>query len=149
LPLFPDSYHRDTTHLTTEEHGAYLLLLMAAWGNDDCSLPDDEKRLAALAKLPLARWRKVSATVLEFWTREKGRIRQKRLSKEWLYVREKRAQAKAAIEARWKRERASGRHSDVRSGVIHLGGGGGDPFQEGNSTDEVGDTPLHVIEGSK
>src|SRR3546814_6166025 len=43
IPLFPDAYHRDTTHLTTEEHGAYLLLLMAAWGTEDCSLPNDER----------------------------------------------------------------------------------------------------------
>src|SRR3546814_13351955 len=44
IPLFPDAYHRDPTHLTTEEHGAYLLLLMAAWGTEDCSLPNDERR---------------------------------------------------------------------------------------------------------
>src|SRR3546814_3368504 len=96
IPLFPDAYHRDTTHLTTEEHGAYLLLLMAAWGTEDCSLPNDERRLAALSKTTVQRWRKIAPTVLEFWTIERGRIWQKRLMKEWLYVREKSKKARAA-----------------------------------------------------
>src|SRR3546814_9134794 len=70
IPLFPDAYHRDTTHLTTEEHGAYLLLLMAAWGTEDCSLPNDERRLAALSKTAVQRWRKIAPTVLEFRSEE-------------------------------------------------------------------------------
>src|SRR3546814_15039842 len=100
IPLFPDAYHRDTTHLTTEEHGAYLLLLMAAWGTEDCSLPNDERRLAALSKTTVQRWRKIAPTVLEFWTIERGRIWQKRLMKEWLYVREKSKKASADVSMR-------------------------------------------------
>lgn len=134
LPLFPDAYHRDTTHLTTEEHGAYLLLLMAAWGSDDCSLPNDERRLAALTKLPVARWRKIAPTVLEFWTIDRGRIRQGRLTKEWAYVQDKRAKAKAAIEGRWNREKGYGGNTNVPTDEVHLGGGGGvgpsHPIQE-------------------
>src|SRR3546814_18589523 len=81
IPLFPDAYHRDTTHLTTEEHGAYLLLLMAAWGTEDCSLPNDERRLAALSKTTVQRWRKIAPTVLEFWTIER-RSEERRVGKE-------------------------------------------------------------------
>src|SRR3546814_14621870 len=77
--------------LTTEEHGAYLLLLMAVWGTEDCSLPNDERRLAALSKTTVQRWRKIAPTVLEFWTIERGRIWQKRLMKEWLYVRDRKS----------------------------------------------------------
>lgn len=126
IPMFPDSYLRDTTHLTTEEHGAYFLLIMSAWGSDDCSLPNDEKRLAALAKLPLHRWRKIASTVLEFWTIDKGRISQKRLSHEWRYVKEKSAKARAAIAARWEAENAYGRNTNEYTDVIHLGGGEGE-----------------------
>src|SRR3546814_11524911 len=97
IPLFPDAYHRDTTHLTTEEHGAYLLLLMAAWGTEACSLPNDERRLAALSKTTVQRWRKLAPTVFEYWTIERGRIWQKRLMKECLYVREKSKQAHETV----------------------------------------------------
>lgn len=126
IPLFPDAYLRDTTHLTTEEHGAYFLLLMAAWGTEDCSLSNDEKRLAALSKMPVAKWRKIAPTVLEFWTIDKGRISQKRLKKEWAYVEQKKTKAKASIEQRWSREKGYGRNTNVGTDVIHLGGGGGE-----------------------
>lgn len=125
IPLFPDAYHRDTTHLTTEEHGAYLLLLMAAWGTEDCSLPNDERRLAALSKTTVQRWRKIAPTVLEFWTIERGRIWQKRLMKEWLYVREKSKKARAAVSMR-KDRRGYERNTNVGTNDLHLGGGGGE-----------------------
>lgn len=155
IPLFPDAYHRDTTHLSTEEHGAYLLLLMAAWGTEDCSLPNDEKRLAALTKMPLARWRKVAPTVLEFWTIERGKIWQGRLRKEWSYCRQKSEKAKAAVGMR--KDRAGyGRTTNVGTNDLHLGGGGG--VLAGSATsvgstdrgdDENERTPFDVIRGGR
>src|SRR3546814_5849832 len=108
--------------LTTEEHGAYLLLLMAAWGTEDCSLPYDERRLAALSKTTVQRWRKIAPNVLEFWTIEWGRIWQKRLMKEWLYVREKSNKARAAVSMRTDR-RGYERNTNVGTNDLHLGGG--------------------------
>lgn len=125
IPLFPDSYHKDTTHLTTEEHGAYLLLMMAAWGSDDCALPNNHARLAALVKLPLARWRKIADTVLEFWTLENGRWHQKRLLKEWHYVQAKSAKRKAAADTRWGMQMHMQNASKCNASAMHLGGGGG------------------------
>lgn len=59
LPLWTDAYLGDTTHLTTIEHGAYLLLLMAAWRSKTCSLPDDDKMLARITRLTTAQWRRI------------------------------------------------------------------------------------------
>lgn len=155
IPLFPDAYHRDTTHLTTEEHGAYLLLLMAAWGADDCSLPNDEKRLAALVKMPVARWRRMAPTVLEFWTIERGKIWQGRLRKEWLYCRSKSEKAKAAVSMR-KDRGGYERTTNVGTNDLHLGGGGGVLAGNRNYLGDTlgGDaenerTPFDVIRGGR
>jgi uncharacterized protein YdaU (DUF1376 family) len=153
IPVFPDAYLRDTTHLTTEEHGAYFLLLMAAWGSADCSLPNDDKRLAALAKMPLAKWRKIAPNVLEFWTIDKGRITQKRLLKEWHWVHEKSLKAKAAVAQR--RDRTGyERSTNVATSDLHLGGGGGggalssDGVRGGSATLDS-DGPFNVIPGGR
>jgi len=80
--------------------------------------------------------------VLEFWTIDRGRIRQGRLSREWQYVQAKRAKAKAAIEGRWNREKGYGRNTDVCSDEIHLGGGGGVGILAGKEKSCMGDTPA-------
>lgn len=152
IPLFPDAYHRDTTHLTTEEHGAYLLLMMAAWGSDDCTLPNDERRLAALVKMPVSRWRKIAPTVLEFWTIEKGRIMQKRLLKEWEYVREKSTKARAAVGMRKDRQERYGRTTNVGTNDLHHlgeGGGGGSLPRDDLGGDSLGANPFRVIGGNR
>lgn len=60
----------------------YLLLLMAAWRSPDCALPDDEDRLARMARVGLKKWRKVRQVMEEFWTIADGKWTQKRLLKE-------------------------------------------------------------------
>lgn len=150
IPLFPDAYLRDTMHLTTEEHGAYFLLLLAAWGNEDCSLPHDEKRLAALTKMPLVRWRKIAPTILEFWTIDRGRITQKRLSKEWAFVRAKSEKARASVAMR-KDRTGYERTTNVGTNDLHLGGGVGVlPRDEFRGDDDLrAGLGFSVVEGGK
>lgn len=103
LPLFTDAYLSDTRHLSTEEHGAYILLMMEAWRRPDCSLPDDDALLARLAGLSETRWAEVRAVVLSFWERDGRRkvLTQKRLSKEREYVSQKRALNREKSAKRW------------------------------------------------
>jgi uncharacterized protein YdaU (DUF1376 family) len=91
MPMFWDAYLADTTHLTTEEHGAYLLLLAAMWRRNG-SVPDDDKDNARILGLTPAKWRKVKArlvsTVSGFRV-ENGSITQEKLQKIWKNTQEK------------------------------------------------------------
>ena len=79
LPLFTDAYLADTRHLTTEEHGAYLLLLMCAWRSSGCELTDDDKTLARIAGLSPTRWRRLKPALVQFFDTSAGVWRQKKL----------------------------------------------------------------------
>lgn len=68
IPLFGDAYLADTFHLTLEEHGAYLKLLMIAWRMEGCALPNDDTRLAQMLGVSKAKWAKLKPVVLAFWT---------------------------------------------------------------------------------
>lgn len=102
IPLFGDAYLADTRHLSLEEHGAYLQLMMIAWRIDGCCLPDDDARLARMLGCTAAKWRKLKPTVMAFWTLEGGHWTQGRLSKERTFVEEKREKNRASAESRWK-----------------------------------------------
>lgn len=87
LPLWTDAYLGDTRHLTTLEHGAYLLLMMTAWRTPDCRLPDNDKLLARWAGLGPRQWQQIKPQVMQFWHLDEGHWVQKRLSKEAVWVR--------------------------------------------------------------
>ena len=101
IPFFGDAYLADTRHLTLEEHGAYLQLMMIAWRIDGCCLPDDDKRLARMLGISAGKWDKLKPTVMAFWTLENSTWTQGRLSKERRFVEEKRAKNKSSAESRW------------------------------------------------
>lgn len=65
MPIYIGDYLADTGHLTTTQHGAYLLLLMHYWRKRE--LPDDDKQLAAIAKLPLRIWLDTKETIQAFF----------------------------------------------------------------------------------
>ncbi|HEY6256977.1 MAG TPA: DUF1376 domain-containing protein [Xanthobacteraceae bacterium] len=61
MPLYVGDYLRDTRDLNTLQHGAYLLLIMHYWQHD--ALPTDDARLAAIAGLSIAQWRRIREPV--------------------------------------------------------------------------------------
>lgn len=83
LPLWTDAFVGDTTHLSCELVGAYLLLLFAAWRRPNCDLPDDDKFLAQMTRCDIRTWRARYRPILApFHTIENGTWTQKRLHKE-------------------------------------------------------------------
>ena len=69
LPLYPGDYLRDTMGLTTEQHGAYMLLIMAYWSSGG-PLPDDDQFLASVTRLPIDRWISCRPVMQTFFTIE-------------------------------------------------------------------------------
>ena len=65
MPLYVGDYLGDTGHLTTTQHGAYLLLMMHYWRKGE--LPDDDRQLAKITKLPLKTWRDYRPTLQDFF----------------------------------------------------------------------------------
>ena len=109
LPLWTDAYLGDTTHLTTIEHGAYLLLLMTAWRSRETRLPDDDKLLARYTRLGPAQWRRIKPVIADFFCIENGYWTQRRLNDEAIAVKQFRErQRKAGKASALKRK---GRHS--------------------------------------
>ncbi len=104
LPLFGDAYLADTRHLSLEEHGAYLQLLMIAWRTETCTLPDDDKRIAKMLGVTAGRWSKLKTTVMAFWELTSDGWKQKRLSKERAFSDEKRAKNISAAKSRWSKQ---------------------------------------------
>ncbi|WP_198019042.1 YdaU family protein [Azorhizobium doebereinerae] len=84
LPLFTDAFIADTGHLTAQETGAYVLLLMVAWRTDGCCLPDDDVSLARWARVSMKTWDRIRPRVMAFWSLVDGSWTQKRLTKEHL-----------------------------------------------------------------
>lgn len=101
LPLWTDAYLGDTTHLSTLEHGAYLLLLMTAWRSKTCSLPDNDGLLAKYTRLTPAQWRRIRPILEPFFSKENGHLIQRRLRDELDAVRQKSKRQSTNSKARW------------------------------------------------
>ncbi len=65
MQFYVADYLADTMHLTSEEHGAYLLLMFNYW---QTGKPIPKKRLQKIARVPNDRWTDVEDTLSEFFT---------------------------------------------------------------------------------
>lgn len=81
MQLYVGDYLADTAHLTTEQHGAYLLLLMGMWTAGG-SLPDDHAKLARVARVPPRRWPAVWEGIGGYFAAKDGVLTNPRLSRE-------------------------------------------------------------------
>lgn len=69
MKLHIADYLADTQHLTTQEHGAYLLLLMNYWQTEK-PLNNKRGRLKSVVRLSTEEWKEVEITLSEFFTVE-------------------------------------------------------------------------------
>lgn len=78
FPLSISAYIADTQHLSTIQHGAYLLILMTMRRSGGY-LPDDDRKLANIVKMTLAKWRKIAPDLRALLIAEDGKLTQKRI----------------------------------------------------------------------
>ncbi|HEY2533937.1 MAG TPA: DUF1376 domain-containing protein [Xanthobacteraceae bacterium] len=81
MPFSIGDYMADTLHLTTEQHGAYFLLICACWTHGGF-LPDDDAELAAITRLPVDKWKAARKTLSHFFKISGQKWRQKRVGVE-------------------------------------------------------------------
>lgn len=103
MPLWTDAYMGDTTHLTTIEHGAYLLLLIALWRSKEKKLPADDKLLARYAKTTPGQWARMKPVIMAFFKVDGGSITQGRLTDEANAVKQRRKSQSDKAKARWRK----------------------------------------------
>jgi uncharacterized protein YdaU (DUF1376 family) len=81
MKLFWGDYHKATRHLTTAQHGAYLLLIGEAWRLGG-SLPDDDAMLAHWTRCTKAEWTKIKPVVMAFFAKRRGKFVHDRVREE-------------------------------------------------------------------
>lgn len=81
MKLYVADYLADTTHLTTREHGAYLLLLMAMWRAGG-KLPANDVKLAKIVGMTAREWADVRLSILAFFRRRGAQLSHKRVISE-------------------------------------------------------------------
>lgn len=89
IPFYPADYLADTMHLSLEEHGAYLKLLMVLWRAGGY-LADDDKKLCMVLGVNSKKWLTIKASISPFFNYCDGQFYQKRLLAE-----RKKAEAKS------------------------------------------------------
>jgi uncharacterized protein YdaU (DUF1376 family) len=103
MPLYIGDYLADTTRLTTEQHGAYLLMIMDYWRNGPP--PDEKIVLQNITRLSDFLWKKHWPVLQKFFRLENGQWHHKRIDAEKAEAVSGKAgaseKARKAAEARW------------------------------------------------
>jgi len=120
MQLYTSDYLADTAHLTTEEHGAYLLLIMNYWQRGK-PLDNTDERLAHVARLSVDRWIEVEPVLSEFFQIEGDTWIHSRIERDLESIRTKSSRLSA---------NAKQRHSNGIATAEHL------QYQEEEEEDE-------------
>jgi uncharacterized protein YdaU (DUF1376 family) len=103
MPVYIGDYLADTMHLSTEQHGAYLLLIFHLWRRG--TLPDEDGALKKITGLSAGAWANSRPVLAEFFKIQDGQWRHGRVERERLRVEAKQEantkKARSAANKRW------------------------------------------------
>ena len=102
MPLFVADYLADTAHLTAVQHGAYLLLIMNYWQRGG-PLPNDDVKLARIARMSKRDWARNRDEILEFFSIQENTLHHSRIDDELARVEAKSLKCRDAALANAKR----------------------------------------------
>lgn len=106
MPLYPADYLADTRRLTTEQHGAYLLLLLDSWVSG--ALPDDDSVLARVAGMDAESWTATRRALAGYFQIADGMWVHARLERERIdahaHAHASSGRGKKAAAARWSKK---------------------------------------------
>lgn len=103
MPMYVGDYLKDTQHLSTAEHGAYILLIIHAWTREG-ALPADTERLRRITGMDQKDWKRSWPVLREFFQEDGDGYRHSRIDRELANARrmveQRSAAGKASAEAR-------------------------------------------------
>lgn len=118
MQLYIGDYMADTRHLSTEQHGAYLLLLMTMWTHG-ARLPSDQKKLARVAGLTPRKWAAAWEDLGAFFEDDGEWITNPRMTKEYKKASEK-SQKRADAGSKGGRAKALKEKKSAQAKATHL-----------------------------
>ena len=138
MPFYPADYLADTRRLTTEQHGAYLLLLLDSWVSG--ALPDDDAVLSRVAGLDAERWAQVRQVIARYFQIADGQWVHARIERErehaQAHAQASSERAKKAAASRWgKKQPPESTEKPVKSVDNHA------PDASGNACALLGECP--------
>ncbi len=110
MPLYVADYRADTAHLSTIEHGAYLLLIMHYWQTGGVPTGDDQ--LARIACMSGREWLKAKPTIASFFSSE---WKHKRIDEELAHADEVSSKRRASAKQRHSNSSANAQLKDTQS----------------------------------
>jgi uncharacterized protein YdaU (DUF1376 family) len=145
MPVYIGDYLADTMHLSTEQHGAYLLLLFHLWRRG--ILHDDDVVLAQITGLDPGAWSNSRAVLAGFFEIHDGLWRHRRVEQERSRTAAKQQsnsnKAKLAAYRRWNKPGAGTYCSNTAPG--NASGTGGNMPSDTNFESQPAPEPLRTI----
>ena len=106
MPLWTDAYLSDTDHLSFEEHGIYLKLLMLMWRIPGCQIPNDEGWICRRLRVSKTQFQEqVKPLMEEFLDNTGNYITSRRLQREFTASKNRSRQQSVRAKSRWNKDK--------------------------------------------
>jgi uncharacterized protein YdaU (DUF1376 family) len=149
MQFYVADYLADTTHLSTLEHGAYLLLIMNYWQRG-APLPRQDEKLAKIARMSVREWLKIKSVLSEFFAVNDEGWHHKRVEWELDAARTKAEKASMAgkASARAKLQRKANSNSTDVTTDVQLGANHPEQNREEQNREDTSEAIASSVVGS-